>query len=133
MSPVDPSAPAPGGLFNSLRALLATVVAMAQTRVELLGVELEEEIRRIVSMLVGTMISLALASLALLFGAVLIVVACWDTHRIGAVAAVAAGFAVLAVAVSWWVRSNLRRPSRLLGATVRELESDGRLLVEREL
>jgi uncharacterized membrane protein YqjE len=46
MNGIDPSAP--GGLFDSLRALIGTLAAMARTRVELFGTELEQEIDRIV-------------------------------------------------------------------------------------
>jgi hypothetical protein len=50
----------PGRLFESLRTLLATLGEMARTRAELLGNELEQELRRIVERLVGAMIVLAL-------------------------------------------------------------------------
>jgi uncharacterized membrane protein YqjE len=73
MNGIDPSARASGGLFDSLRVLLGTLAAMARTRVELFRTELEQEIDRIVVILLGAMKVLALASIALLFGAMLIV------------------------------------------------------------
>ena len=82
----------PGGLLESVRTLLGTLVAMARTRAELFGNELEQELRRIVGMLVGAMVVLALASLALLFAALTIVASVWETHRVAATALVAAGF-----------------------------------------
>jgi len=113
-----------GGLFDSLRALIATLVAMAHTRVELFGTEVEEELHRVVALVVGSMIVLALASLALLFSALVVVAAFWDTHRVAAVACVAVGFIALAGLSYFAVRERTRRRSRLLSATLGELEHD---------
>lgn len=113
-----------GGLFDSLRALAATLVAMAHTRVELLGTEIEEELRRVVALVIGGMAVLALSSLALLFSALVVIAAFWDTHRIAAVACVAAGFIALALASFVVVRARTRRQSRLLASTLGELERD---------
>ena len=122
----DPEATgwASGGLFDSLRALAATLVAMAHTRVELFGTEIEEELRRVVALVVGGMVVLALSSLALLFSALVVIAVFWDTHRIAAVACVAAGFIALALASFAVVRVRTRRQSRLLASTLGELERD---------
>lgn len=128
MSGIDPVAPAPGGLFDSLRALTATLAAMAQTRVALFGTELEEEIDRIAVMLLGAMIALALASLAALFVALLVVALYWDTHRVGSIAAVAGTFVALAGAAGLVVFFNARRRTRLLAATAGEFEQDRKQL-----
>ena len=114
----------PGGLFESVRTLFETLVAMARTRAELFGNELEHELRRIVGMLVGAMIVLALASLALLFAALTIVVSVWDTHRVAATALVAAGFVILAVVAYIVTARRGQRTTRLLAATLGELERD---------
>jgi len=113
-----------GGLLDSLRALAATLVAMAHTRVELFGTEIEEELRRVVALVVGGMVVLALSSLALLFSALVVIAVFWDTHRIAAVACVAAGFIALALASFAVVRVRTRRQSRLLASTLGELERD---------
>ncbi len=120
-----------GGLFDSLRSMLATLVAMAQTRVELFGTELEEEVHRVVALAVGAMLVLAFANLALLFGAVVIIAAFWDTHRVAAVASVAAGFGMLTVVTYFVVRARTRRRTRLLSATLGELQHDLQALDDR--
>lgn len=114
----------PGGLFESVRTLLGTLVAMARTRAELFGNELEQELRRIVGMLVGAMIVLALASMALLFAALTIVASAWETHRVAATALVAAGFFMLAVVAYIVTARRGQRTTRLLAATFDELERD---------
>ncbi|MDH4166418.1 MAG: phage holin family protein [Gammaproteobacteria bacterium] len=117
-----------GGLFDSLRALIATLVAMAHTRVELFGTELEEEVRRVVALLLGGVLVLALASVALVFSGLVVIAAYWDTHRVAATAGVAIGFMVLAAVSYLVVRERTRRRSRLLSSTLDELERDLELL-----
>lgn len=124
MDSFDPGPAAPTGLFVSLRALATTLVGIAHTRVALLGTELEEELARIVVLLIGAMVCLALFGLALLFGALLVVATLWDSHRIGAVASLAAGFLLLAVTAVTVLRWRVRRGAPLLGATLGELERD---------
>jgi len=114
----------PGGLFESVRRLLGTLGAMARTRAELFGNELEQELRRIVGTLVGAMIVLALTSLALLFAALTIVVSVWETHRIAATALLAVGFVILAVVGYTVTMRRGQRTTRLLAATLGELERD---------
>lgn len=120
----DAPARVPGGLFESVRTLLGTLVAIARTRAELLGNELEQELRRTVGLLVGAMIALALASLALLFAALTLVASFSETHRVAATAAVAAAFVILAVAACIVTVRRGQRAPRLLAATLGELERD---------
>jgi uncharacterized membrane protein YqjE len=128
MDESDASGRSAGGLFDSLRALIATLVATAHTRVELFGTEIEEEIRRIVALLLGGLVVLALASLALLFSGLVVIAAYWDTHRLTATVGVAIGFIILTVASYLAVRARTRRRDRLLASTLDELERDLALL-----
>ena len=114
----------PGRLFESLRTLLGTLGQMARTRAELFGNELEQELRRIVGRLVGAMIVLALTSLGFLFAALTIIVSVWETHRVAATALVAVGFVVLAVVAYMLTVRRGQRTTRLLSATLGELERD---------
>jgi uncharacterized membrane protein YqjE len=131
MGDLDAPGRMPGGLFDSLRALIATLVAMANTRVELFGTELEEELHRVVALTVGAVLVLALASLALLFGGLVVVAAFWDTHRVAAVVFVAVCFLALAIVAYVAVRKRTRRRSRLLSATLGQLEQDMQQLGRR--
>jgi len=113
-----------GGLFDSLRSLLATLVAMAHTRIELFGTEVEEEIHRVLALAAGAVIVLVLASLAFLFSGLVVIAAYWDTHRMAAAVCVAVGFGTLAIVSYFVVRKQTQRRSRLLSATLAELEHD---------
>jgi uncharacterized membrane protein YqjE len=128
MDDSDTSRRSAGGLLDSLRALLTTLVAMAHTRVELFGTEIEEEVRRVVVLLLGGLAVLTLASLALLFSGLVVIAAYWDTHRLAATAGVAIGFFVLTAVSYFAVRARTRRRSRLLASTLDELERDLELL-----
>lgn len=114
----------PGGLFESVRTLFGTLGAMARTRAELFSNELEQELRRIVGTLVGAMIVLAFTSLALLFAALAIVVAVWETYRVTATVLLATGFVILAVVAYIVTVRRRQRTTRLLAATLGELKRD---------
>lgn len=113
-----------GGLLESLRRLLATLLALAATRVELVTTELEEEMHRLARLLLWSAASLLAATLALLLGAVTVLVACWDSYRLAVAGGLTALF-TLAAAGGWWaVRKQLRERPALLAATRRELDND---------
>lgn len=113
-----------GGLFDSLRSLMATLVAMAHTRIELFGTEVEEELHRVLALAAGGVIVLVLASMALLFSGLVVIAAYWDTHRVAAAVSVAVGFGALTAVSYFVVRKQTQRRSRLLSATLAELEHD---------
>ena len=119
------------GLFDSLRAMLATLVALTHTRLELLSVELEQEVDRLAGTLLWAILGIFCAGLAVLMIALTIVIAFWDGHRLLAAALVALLFASLAIVASLVVRHRLRTRPRFLSATIGELERDARAL-ERE-
>ena len=67
----------PGGLFASLKALLATLIAIGHNRLELFSTELQEEIARAASMLLwalGGACCSALLAVLLAVGAILLAV-----------------------------------------------------------
>jgi uncharacterized membrane protein YqjE len=114
----------PLGMFDSLRQLLGTLVGIAQTRIELLGTEVEEQVARLTSMLLWTIVSLFLAFTTVVLIAVAVLVAFWDTNRILVAALLAAGFAALAL-ISWLrVRAVARGRPHLFQATLEELAKD---------
>lgn len=116
------------GLFDSLRAMLATLVALTHTRLELLSVELEQEVDRLAGTLLWAILGIFCAGLAVLMIALTIVIAFWDGHRLLAAALVALLFASLAIVASLVVRHRLRTRPRFLSATIGELERDARAL-----
>lgn len=121
-----------GGLLDSARRMLATLLALASTRLELLTTELEEEMHRIAGLLLWSVIAVFCGGLAVLMLAITLLVMFWDDHRVlvawlitGAFAAAAAG------AVLLLKRRAASRP-RLLAASLDELRRDSQALRGRE-
>ena len=114
----------PSGIFDSLKQLLETLAGIAHTRIELLGTEVEEQVARLSSMLLWTIVSLFLAFTAAVLIAVAVLVTFWDSNRILAAVLLAAGYAVLAL-ISWLrVRALARGRPHLFQATLEELAKD---------
>lgn len=113
-----------GGLTESIKTLAGTLLAMGQTRLELLSVEIEEERIWLTSMLVWTLIALSCAALAVILATLLIVVIFWDTYRLQAIGIMIALFFAGAI-LAWRVLRNMtRRKPRLFSASLKELSKD---------
>src|ERR1700752_2207630 len=90
-----PDAPEEGpqiGLFDSLKALLATLVAIAYTRVELIGTEVEEQFARLVALLVWGLAALLFAFIGVMLSAIALIVVFWESHRLLTAAGLAVAF-----------------------------------------
>ena len=112
------------GIFDSVRQLLATLAGIVQTRIELLGTEVEEQLARLSSMLLWTIVALFLAFAGAVLTAVAVLVAFWDSNRILAAVLLAAGFSVLA-ALAWLrVRTIAQARPPLFQTTLEELAKD---------
>jgi uncharacterized membrane protein YqjE len=112
------------GLFDSLKAMLATLVGIAHTRVELISTEVEEQFARMVSLLVWGLVALFLAFTGVILSAIAFIVLFWDSNRVLAAGALAVVFVVLAViAVLGFIARAKARP-RLFEASLEELAKD---------
>ncbi len=118
----------PPGLFASLRSMVATLIELAQARLELVMVEIEEEVHRVALTLLWSVIGVFSAGLALLLLSLTIVIACWDSHRLLAAGGVTALFALLAAYAVWVVRRRLALRPRLLSGSLGELRRDAATL-----
>jgi len=105
------------GLFESLKALTATLVTIVHTRLELLSTDLEEDRERLMSLVMMSLIAL----FSLLIGAVLVtitlVVAFWDSYRVLALASVSGVFIIVGVA-TWLaaVRQAKKKPKMFVSS-----------------
>jgi uncharacterized membrane protein YqjE len=133
-SPEDEAAAERGpirGLFQSLANLVATIVAIAQTRLELLSTELQEEMHRVAEIMVWTLIALLSAGIGLFLLALVIIFVFWDAHRVLASVAVTGAFFVIAIVAGLVLRAKVRGKPRLLDATLAELAKDRDSLMSR--
>lgn len=114
----------PQRLSSSLKGLAATVLELLQLRLELLSVEAQEEVLRVGALLVYGAVAVAFLSLGVVFLALLITVALWDSHRLLALALFTALFLLMGGVAAWLARERVRSGTRLFSASVEELRQD---------
>ncbi|MDO9160255.1 MAG: phage holin family protein [Burkholderiaceae bacterium] len=116
-------APAPP-LAQSVRGLLGSGLELVQVRLSLLGVEVQEEVARLGRLWLLATVCCVLLAVGLVFVAILITVALWDSHRLLALAAFSAVF-LTAGAVAWaMLHQGLQQGSGLFKASLAELRAD---------
>ncbi len=114
----------PGGLFASLKALIATLIAIGHNRLELFSTELQEEIARAASVLVWALAALLLVLLAILLAVGAILLAVPPESRALTAALIALGAFAAAAVAALASHSRATAKSRLFDATLSELSKD---------
>ena len=106
------------------RSLLGSGLELVQVRLSLLGVEVQEEVARLGRLWLLATVCCVLLAVGLVFVAILITVALWDSHRLLALAAFSAVF-LTAGAVAWaMLHQGLQQGSGLFKASLAELRAD---------
>jgi uncharacterized membrane protein YqjE len=111
-------------LAGGLRGLLATGLAVVQTRLELFAVEVQEERHRISAYLFNVVLAAIFIGFGLTLLVVFITVALWDSHRL---LALGIGTAVLLAAGLFAAATAARlssEGSRLFAASLADLAKD---------
>lgn len=116
--------PSSKGLFESLKALTGTFIAIVYTRLELFSTELEEERERLAILLTLMLVALFCIGVGVVLAVLLLVVAFWDTHRLLVLAGLTGVFLIGGLSASWLVLHKLRTKPRLFAATLAELRQD---------
>jgi uncharacterized membrane protein YqjE len=112
------------GLMDSAKRMLATVIALVSTRLELFTTEIEEEIQRAASILMWALVALFFGSLTVLMIAFTVIIIFWDDHRILAAVLVTASFLLATLCFGLLARSRLKMKSRFMAASIEELKRD---------
>ena len=118
------------GLIRSVQELLGTLLGLARTRLELLSVEMQELLARLVLIMIGAVAAILLAALALGFGAVALVMAVPAEYRVAVAAGLALTFLAAAAIIGWQVRREAK--VRAFAASLGELKRDAEALEPRE-
>jgi uncharacterized membrane protein YqjE len=79
---------------------------------------------RVGALLVYGAVAVAFLSLGVVFLALLITVALWDSHRLLALAVFTALFMLMGGVAAWLARERVRSGTRLFSASVEELRQD---------
>ena len=111
-------------LLRSLGNVLASVIDLGQTRLELLTLELQTEVRRAAGLLAIGFFTLFFAGMGCLLAGLSLIFAFWDSQRILVSALVTAFFFLMASLGAWKLASQLRRQPPMLGDTLSELRKD---------
>lgn len=128
MTEPEPNRRVNPGFFDSLRRALATLIELAYTRLELVGVEIEATVRHSLNLLLWSIIAVFSATMSILMLVLTMLIALWDTHRMLAAGAITAFFASAALAAAFVVRHRIRTRPRLLATTIAELRRDAAAL-----
>jgi uncharacterized membrane protein YqjE len=112
------------GLLASLRGVTRTFVALLRTRLELLKVEAEEEIGRVIGLMLWGAVAALCGVLGMAFLGVFLTVLLWDSHRVLALGIFTALF-LTAGGMAFAITLRLaRRGSQLFAASLSELKRD---------
>jgi uncharacterized membrane protein YqjE len=115
-------------MVDEARRLAASLLALGRIRLELLSIEVQEEKRRLASLLFWAVLSALSLGFALLAAAAWITVALWDTHRLLALGFAFAGLAGLGGWGLLRLRTLTAARSTLFRASLGELRADEQAL-----
>lgn len=121
-------AAARGGLLQSIRHLAQTLLGAAQTRLEILATEIEEERVRLEQLLIVALAAAFCLAMGIALCVALVVLYYWDTHRLAAVGTLAAAFIAAAVVLGLILRDNARTRPKPFAITRGELAKDRAML-----
>jgi len=119
------------GLLESLTTLAATLVAIVQTRLELLSADLEENREHLMSLLVLTLVALFCLGVGVVLATILLVVAFWDTQRLMVLGLLAGLFLTGGIAAWLFVMHKIKTKPRAFAASLSELFKDRQQLISR--
>jgi len=119
------------GLMASLARVLSTLVGIAQTRLELLSTELQQEVAQAVELLLWAFVALIAVGMGLFLGALVLIFAFWDTHRVLVAVLIMVFYLALALTAFLVLRAKFKGRGQLFGATIAEFAKDREYLKAR--
>lgn len=111
-------------MLEIIKRMAASVLAVLHMRAELLAVEIEEEVLRLFSYLILSLIALVCFSVAALLAILLVIVAFWDSYRMTAIFCLMGAFGVGAFMIGRHVRRAFSTRPKFLSATLGEFAKD---------
>jgi uncharacterized membrane protein YqjE len=114
-----------GNFLVAARRLVAAVWEQAGLRLELLSFELAEERARFIGIVVACGAIVVGVAMTIAFVGVTLLIFAWDTpYRVWVAAAIAGGYAAVAVVGGLWLRHLLERASPLFRHSLAEWRRD---------
>ena len=113
-----------GGLLVSLKTLARSLLALAHTRLDIIGSEIEEQRAILLREVQLAVIAAFCLGLGAAFTALFFVVLYWDSQRLLVIGLFAAAFLIGAGAMIAVLRAAGRERPRIFSATIQELDKD---------
>lgn len=107
-----------------IRRILASLLGTLRVRLELAGVELQDEIDHVVRAIAMALAGALLLCIGVAFGAIAVIVALWETHRVLALAGFAILFAGGGAVLLWLLARVSRDRPPIFAETVAQFEQD---------
>jgi uncharacterized membrane protein YqjE len=111
-------------LLESAQSLVASTLALARTRLELFGTELQEELTRLFLALLCAVAVLFLVIVGMVFAAFAVITGMGEEQRVVAATLIALAFFALAVGAAWFLRRVLQAKPHVFHDSLRELQRD---------
>ncbi len=112
------------GFFNSLKQLLSTALDIAQVRLELVGVEVELEKRRIFDGLLWCAMALLCLGIGLVLFCGFIILLLWDSYRLAAVGTLALACLGCGALLLLHAKKRMHNPKTMFDSSLNELNQD---------
>jgi len=117
-------------LLSSIKGLASTGASIAQTRLELLSVDVQIARSKFISLLVMIISALFFLFFGLVMLALLIVIYSWETDRMMALGLLTGAFLSVGVILAILITQSLRKMPRLFEASIAELAKDREALTK---
>ncbi|MCX7238114.1 phage holin family protein [Polynucleobacter sp.] len=111
-------------LLSSIKGLASTGASIAQTRLELLSLDVQIARSKFISLLVMIISALFFLFFGLVMLALLIVIYSWETDRMMALGLLTAAFLSVGLILAFLITQSLRKMPRLFESSITELAKD---------
>jgi uncharacterized membrane protein YqjE len=111
-------------LLSSIKGLASTGASIAQTRLELLSLDVQIARSKLISLLVMIVSALFFLFFGLVMLALLIVIYSWETDRMLALSLLTGAFLSIGLILALLISQSLRKMPRLFEASITELAKD---------
>lgn len=116
--------PADGGLLASARRLGSSLLGLLHTRIELIGLELQEEKARVIDLLIWLTVALGLGLAAILVAIGVLALALWRSAGYAGLIGLVVALCAAAIGVFVYLRRRVLRGPGPFAATAAEFRKD---------
>lgn len=120
-----------GGIMESARGLVRSLLGLAQTRIELFGVELQEEKLRAIRLMTWFAAAVAFGSAGVLVAVGAAGIFFWQAAGYWGLIGLAVVTLGVGAAILWWVHRQIMQGAAPFSATVAEFRKDSERLQSR--